>query len=168
MLFIPQDLMELLNANGTECSLVLFYTTWCQFSANLAPHFNALPRAFPTMHFLALDASQHSRLAKILYCSHAEMYSMLFLYISYVLLLSQSVNALWNGGCPQYTFISRCQTDGQIQPNRKNIRNSYIFHNQPDRCVIHFCVLTKNCPSFFMLIRKNTAFIVLFLACVMP
>ncbi|KAA0720508.1 Thioredoxin domain-containing protein 15 [Triplophysa tibetana] len=58
-----QDLMEFLNANGTECSLVLFYTTWCQFSANLAPHFNALPRAFPTMHFLALDASQHSSLS---------------------------------------------------------------------------------------------------------
>ncbi|KAF4098135.1 thioredoxin domain-containing protein 15 isoform X2 [Onychostoma macrolepis] len=58
-----QDLMELLNANSTECSLVLFYTTWCQFSANLAPHFNALPRVFPSMHFLALDASQHSSLS---------------------------------------------------------------------------------------------------------
>ncbi|XP_026888690.2 thioredoxin domain-containing protein 15 [Electrophorus electricus] len=58
-----QDLMEFLNANSTECSLVLFYTTWCQFSANLAPHFNALPRVFPTMTFLALDASQHSSLS---------------------------------------------------------------------------------------------------------
>ncbi|XP_073681022.1 thioredoxin domain-containing protein 15 [Garra rufa] len=58
-----QDLMELLNANSTECSLVLFYTTWCQFSANLAPHFNALPRVFPSMHFIALDASQHSSLS---------------------------------------------------------------------------------------------------------
>ncbi|XP_067278808.1 thioredoxin domain-containing protein 15 [Pseudorasbora parva] len=58
-----QDLMELLNANGTECSLVLFYTPWCQFSASLAPHFNALPRVFPSMHFLALDASQHSSLS---------------------------------------------------------------------------------------------------------
>ncbi|XP_043076750.1 LOW QUALITY PROTEIN: thioredoxin domain-containing protein 15-like [Puntigrus tetrazona] len=58
-----QDLMELLNANSSECSLVLFYTTWCQFSANLAPHFNALPRVFPSMHFLALDASQHSSLS---------------------------------------------------------------------------------------------------------
>lgn len=56
-----QDLMEFLNANNTECSLVLFFTTWCQFSASLAPHFNALPRIFPSMHFLALDASQHSR-----------------------------------------------------------------------------------------------------------
>lgn len=58
-----QDLMEFLNANSTECSLVLFYTTWCQFSANLAPHFNALPRVFPTINFLALDASQHSSLS---------------------------------------------------------------------------------------------------------
>lgn len=53
--------MEFLNANSTECSVVLFFTAWCQFSASLAPHFNALPRVFPSMHFLALDASQHSR-----------------------------------------------------------------------------------------------------------
>uniref|UniRef100_A0A1A7YKG6 Thioredoxin domain containing 15 n=1 Tax=Iconisemion striatum TaxID=60296 RepID=A0A1A7YKG6_9TELE len=58
-----QDLMEYLNANGTECSVVLFFTAWCRFSANLAPHFNALPRVFPSMHFLALDASQHSSLS---------------------------------------------------------------------------------------------------------
>ncbi|XP_061926170.1 thioredoxin domain-containing protein 15 [Entelurus aequoreus] len=58
-----QDLMDFLNANGTECSVVLFFTAWCQFSASLAPHFNALPRLFPSMHFLALDASQHSSLS---------------------------------------------------------------------------------------------------------
>ncbi|XP_022618030.1 thioredoxin domain-containing protein 15 [Seriola dumerili] len=58
-----QDLMEYLNANSTECSVVLFFTAWCQFSASLAPHFNALPRVFPSMHFLALDASQHSSLS---------------------------------------------------------------------------------------------------------
>ncbi|XP_047235266.1 thioredoxin domain-containing protein 15 [Girardinichthys multiradiatus] len=58
-----QDLMDFLNANSTECSVVLFFTAWCQFSANLAPHFNALPRVFPSMHFLALDASQHSSLS---------------------------------------------------------------------------------------------------------
>lgn len=58
-----QDLMEFLNANSTECSVVLFFTPWCQFSAKLAPHFNALPRVFSSMHFLALDASQHSSLS---------------------------------------------------------------------------------------------------------
>ncbi|XP_043925160.1 thioredoxin domain-containing protein 15 isoform X2 [Protopterus annectens] len=58
-----QDLMEFLNANSSECTLVLFYTSWCRFSANLAPQFNALPRVFPALHFLALDASQHSSLS---------------------------------------------------------------------------------------------------------
>ncbi|XP_063148361.1 thioredoxin domain-containing protein 15 [Candoia aspera] len=63
ILNISQDLMEFLNPNGSECTLVLFYTPWCRFSANLAPHFNCLPRVFPTLHFLALDASQHSSLS---------------------------------------------------------------------------------------------------------
>lgn len=58
-----QDLMELLNPNSSECTMVLFFTPWCHFSAALAPHFNALPKAFPTLHFLALDASQHSSLS---------------------------------------------------------------------------------------------------------
>ncbi|XP_049597842.1 thioredoxin domain-containing protein 15 [Syngnathus scovelli] len=58
-----QDLMEFLNVNGSECSMVLFFTAWCQFSAGLAPHFNALPRVFPAVRFLALDASQHSSLS---------------------------------------------------------------------------------------------------------
>lgn len=56
-----KDLMEFLNPNSSDCTLVLFYTPWCRFSASLAPHFNSLPRAFPTLRFLALDASQHSR-----------------------------------------------------------------------------------------------------------
>lgn len=68
-LYVTQDLMEFLNANSSECSVVLFFTAWCQFSARLAPHFNALPRVFPSMHFLALDASQHSRwLVCVLVC----------------------------------------------------------------------------------------------------
>ncbi|XP_073476914.1 thioredoxin domain-containing protein 15 isoform X1 [Aquarana catesbeiana] len=63
VLNVSQDLMELLNPNSSECTMVLFFTPWCSFSAALAPHFNALPRAFPTLHFLALDASQHSSLS---------------------------------------------------------------------------------------------------------
>ncbi|OBS65487.1 hypothetical protein A6R68_06006 [Neotoma lepida] len=61
ILNMSQDLMDFLNPNGSDCTLVLFYTPWCRFSASLAPHFNSLPRAFPTLSFLALDASQHSR-----------------------------------------------------------------------------------------------------------
>lgn len=63
ILNMSQDLMDFLNPNGSDCTLVLFYTPWCRFSASLAPHFNSLPRAFPTLHFLALDASQHSSLS---------------------------------------------------------------------------------------------------------
>ncbi|NXX22718.1 TXD15 protein, partial [Podargus strigoides] len=63
ILNVSQDLMEFLNPNSSDCTLVLFYTPWCRFSANLAPHFNSLPRAFPTLRFLALDASQHSSLS---------------------------------------------------------------------------------------------------------
>ncbi|XP_032825014.1 thioredoxin domain-containing protein 15 [Petromyzon marinus] len=58
-----QDLLEVLNGSGSECAVVLFFAPWCQFSAGLAPHFNALARAFPSFHFVALDASQHSSLA---------------------------------------------------------------------------------------------------------
>lgn len=63
ILNISQDLMDFLNPNGSDCTLVLFYTPWCRFSASLAPHFNSLPRAFPALRFLALDASQHSSLS---------------------------------------------------------------------------------------------------------
>ncbi|XP_074169632.1 thioredoxin domain-containing protein 15 isoform X2 [Rhinolophus sinicus] len=63
ILNVSQDLMDFLNPNGSDCALVLFYTPWCRFSATLAPHFNSLPRAFPALHFLALDASQHSSLS---------------------------------------------------------------------------------------------------------
>ncbi|NWU63457.1 TXD15 protein, partial [Pterocles burchelli] len=63
ILSVSEDLMDLLNPNSSDCTLVLFYTPWCRFSASLAPHFNSLPRAFPTLRFLALDASQHSSLS---------------------------------------------------------------------------------------------------------
>ncbi|XP_066447154.1 thioredoxin domain-containing protein 15 [Eleutherodactylus coqui] len=63
ILNISQDLMDFLNPNSSECTMVLFFTPWCHFSAALAPHFNALPRAFPALQFLALDASQHSSLS---------------------------------------------------------------------------------------------------------
>ena len=41
------------------CSLVLFYASWCPFSAKAAPHYNALARLFPDLVLLAVDASHH-------------------------------------------------------------------------------------------------------------
>lgn len=41
------------------CSLVLFYASWCPFSAKAAPHYNALARLYPDLVLLAVDASHH-------------------------------------------------------------------------------------------------------------
>ncbi|KAF5306261.1 hypothetical protein FQA39_LY08959 [Lamprigera yunnana] len=39
-----------------NCILVLFYSRHCPFSSMAAPHFNALPRAFPTLKMVAINA----------------------------------------------------------------------------------------------------------------
>nr|CAH7734928.1 unnamed protein product [Callosobruchus chinensis] len=38
------------------CVLVLFYSRYCPFSSMAAPHFNALPRAFPDIKMVAINA----------------------------------------------------------------------------------------------------------------
>lgn len=48
----------LYESKQNECFVVLFYVHWCPFSANLAPYYNALPRAFPNLDFLAFDVSK--------------------------------------------------------------------------------------------------------------
>jgi len=39
--------------------MVFFYASWCPFSAKAAPHINALPRAFPAIKIVAVDAWYH-------------------------------------------------------------------------------------------------------------
>ena len=43
---------------GAECHLVMFYAPWCPFSAQAAPHFNGLARAFPDIGLYAVDSSK--------------------------------------------------------------------------------------------------------------
>lgn len=43
------------------CILVLFYARWCVFSSQAAPHFNAMPRIFPLMKMVAVDAIKYQR-----------------------------------------------------------------------------------------------------------
>lgn len=45
------------------CVLVLFYARWCIFSSHAAPHFNAIPRSFPHIKAVAIDAIKHQRYA---------------------------------------------------------------------------------------------------------
>lgn len=39
-----------------NCILILFYSKYCPFSSMAAPHFNALPRAFPSIKMVAINA----------------------------------------------------------------------------------------------------------------
>ncbi|XP_076292960.1 thioredoxin domain-containing protein bug isoform X2 [Lasioglossum baleicum] len=41
------------------CIIVLFYARWCVFSSQAAPHFNALPRSFPHIKAVAIDAMKY-------------------------------------------------------------------------------------------------------------
>ncbi|XP_076365623.1 thioredoxin domain-containing protein bug isoform X2 [Tachypleus tridentatus] len=56
------DILTPTEKNDSECVVVLFYSPWCVFSAKTAPHFNALARVFPYVHFLALDTATYSGL----------------------------------------------------------------------------------------------------------
>lgn len=42
-----------------KCVCVLFYSKFCPFSSLAAPHFNALPRAFPDIKMVAINAMMY-------------------------------------------------------------------------------------------------------------
>ena len=44
-----------------DCYVLLFFARWCQFSVRFAPFFNAVPRAFPGVDFVAYDVSKSLR-----------------------------------------------------------------------------------------------------------
>ncbi|KAG8281524.1 cell redox homeostasis [Homalodisca vitripennis] len=46
-----------------DCVVLLFYARTCPFSCMAAPHFNALPRAFPAIKMAAVNALQYQRCA---------------------------------------------------------------------------------------------------------
>jgi len=65
-LFNSSYLLSHLGSRGNSsifgrCTVVLFYAPWCTFCARLAPHYNALARAFPTLDVVAIDAYHFSR-----------------------------------------------------------------------------------------------------------
>jgi thiol-disulfide isomerase/thioredoxin len=44
-----------------DCYILLFFARWCQFSVRFAPYFNAIPRVFPGLDFVAYDVSKSLR-----------------------------------------------------------------------------------------------------------
>ena len=49
------------NESRGFCAVVMFYAPWCVFCARVAPHYNALARAFPQLDVLAIDAMHFSK-----------------------------------------------------------------------------------------------------------
>lgn len=49
------------NESSSDCVLVMFFAPWCHFSAQTAPHYNALGRAYPNLDVLAVDAIHFSK-----------------------------------------------------------------------------------------------------------
>ena len=41
------------------CVVVMFYAKWCLFSSQAAPHFNAIPRYYPNIKVVAIDAMKY-------------------------------------------------------------------------------------------------------------
>ena len=50
------------RSQSATCSITMFYAPWCQFSAEAAPHYNALARVFPQLRLYAVDSSEHHSL----------------------------------------------------------------------------------------------------------
>jgi hypothetical protein len=48
----------LTQSHSNDCFVVMFYASWCRFSGQLAPYYNALPRAFSQLDIFAIDLSK--------------------------------------------------------------------------------------------------------------
>jgi hypothetical protein len=54
-------LASILTSSASEdCFVIMFYLPWCRYSANLAPNYNALPRAFNFLDFYAMNLANSS------------------------------------------------------------------------------------------------------------
>ncbi|VDD89308.1 unnamed protein product [Enterobius vermicularis] len=59
---LKQIEFQLRSQGLLQCTLSAFYVPDCYFSAKMAPFLNALPRMFPRLRVVAVDASEHSKL----------------------------------------------------------------------------------------------------------
>ena len=53
--------LSITNDTHANCIVVMFYAPWCPFCAKVAPHFNALPKVFPQIDFMAIDAINYNK-----------------------------------------------------------------------------------------------------------
>ena len=50
------------RSQAAVCSITMFFASWCQFSAEAAPHFNALARVFPQIRSHSLSSLSRPKL----------------------------------------------------------------------------------------------------------
>jgi len=50
------------DSTAEDKFLVKFYAKWCSFSQQLEPVYNSLPKVFPQLNILSLDASKYNSL----------------------------------------------------------------------------------------------------------
>lgn len=43
------------------CIFIMFYARWCIFSSQAAPHVNAIPRFYPHLKVVAIDAMKYQK-----------------------------------------------------------------------------------------------------------
>ena len=65
-LLSPSQLLKVMESEVNNvglplCTVSAFYSPTCFFSAEMAPHLNALPRMFPNLRVVAVDATEQSR-----------------------------------------------------------------------------------------------------------
>ena len=53
--------LSITNDTYANCIVVMFYAPWCPFCAKVAPHFNALPKVFPQLDFMAIDTTNFNK-----------------------------------------------------------------------------------------------------------
>ncbi|XP_030758586.1 thioredoxin domain-containing protein 15 [Sitophilus oryzae] len=58
-LLVPDGKISVEKDSPAVCIAVLFYSKNCPFSSMAAPHFNALPRAFPDIRMVAINAMRY-------------------------------------------------------------------------------------------------------------
>ncbi|KZC05740.1 Thioredoxin domain-containing protein 15 [Dufourea novaeangliae] len=133
------------------CAIVLFYARWCIFSSQAAPPFNALPRYFPHIKAVAINA--------IRYQVFNAQYGIVGVP-TLMLIHNGKPVAKYNGTYYTLEFFAKFITDiTNLQPNELLYLTSRDFigpvsstpSNETDYCLVLSWVFIAACALYFTL-----------------
>ncbi|XP_026671794.1 thioredoxin domain-containing protein 15 isoform X2 [Ceratina calcarata] len=131
------------------CVIVLFYARWSIFSSQAAPHFNALPRSFPHMKAVAINA--------IKYQNFNAQYGIVGVP-TLMLIHNGKPVAKFNGTVYTLEFFARFITQfTNLQPNGSLYVTSLDFagpvsstpSNETDYCLVLSWIFIAACALYF-------------------